>query len=220
VNHTDPMHPDTIAPTSTTLTPTPYQVTWALGTGTSAAEKIPNVNHLCGPTKDGSFADPAVRISAFVNAFGANGVLASICDDSYAPAMTAIAKAIGALITPKCVGGTIQQVNGQPNCTVTNEFKINGSPTLLTKNIPACSTNGGAAPCWKFLDANDMNNKCTNAGFGQALSVSTEPGQRDPVRNLRGGRPRSRLRLPAQHHDRRRPWLPLRPARPERAGLA
>ncbi|HZL17673.1 MAG TPA: hypothetical protein VFG23_08005 [Polyangia bacterium] len=160
------------------LAPTPYTVTWALGTGPSANEKIPNVNHLCGPTTDGSFADPAVRISAFVNAFGANGVLASICDTSYSSSMAAIAAKIGALITPKCISGTIQQINGEPNCTVTNEFKVNGNSTQLYKTIPACADNGGAAPCWQFLAANDPNNKC--GGVGQALSVSTDPANPTP----------------------------------------
>ena len=180
VNHTDPANPNTVMPTSTTVTPTPYTVTWALGSGTSATEKIPNVNHLCGPTTDGSFADPAVRISAFVNAFGTNGVLDSICDASYAPSMTAIAQKIGALITPKCISGTIQQLNGQPNCTVTNEFKVNGSPTQLTKNIPNCASTSptGTAPCWQFLAAGDPNNKC--GGIGQALSVSTDPSNPTP----------------------------------------
>jgi hypothetical protein len=181
VNHTDPTNPQVIVPNSTTLTPTPYNVTWAVPTqGASATigEKIPNVNHLCS-ISDGSFADPAVRISAFVNAFGSNGVLASICDGSYSSSMAAIAAKIGALISPKCIAGTIQQdANGNPNCTVINEFKTNGSATQQTLTVPACVDNPTAAPCWQFLGANDPNNKC--GGIGQALSVSTDPGNPTP----------------------------------------
>jgi hypothetical protein len=177
VNHSDPNDP-------TVLTPTPYNVTWAIpssGASATIGEKIPNVNHLCGPTTDMSFADPAVRISAFVNAFGTNGVLASICDPSYSSSMAAIAAKIGALISPKCISGQIQQdASGNPNCTVINEFKINGDPTQRTETVPACATNGGAAPCWQFLAATDMNNKCTSAGLGQALSVSADPMNPNP----------------------------------------
>jgi hypothetical protein len=184
VNHTDPNNPNTIVANSNVLTPTPYNVNWAvpaMGASATIGEKIPNVSHLCGPTTDMSFADPAVRISAFVNAFGSNGVLASICDASYSSSMAAIAAKIGALIKPKCISGTIQQdANGNPNCTVINEFKINGSPTQLFKTVQACATNGGAAPCWQFLAATDMNNNCTNAGLGQALSVSTDPANANP----------------------------------------
>jgi hypothetical protein len=182
VNHTDPANPNTIVPNSTTLTPTPYNVTWAVpSSGASAAigEKVPNVNHLCGPTSDMSFADPAVRISAFVNAFGANGVLASICDDSYSSSMAAIAAKIGALISPKCIAGTIQQdASGNPNCTVINEFKINGSPTQLTKTVPSCASSQNAAPCWQFLAAGATGNNCGT--MGQALSVSADPMNPNP----------------------------------------
>ena len=47
-------------------------------------------------TTDGSFGDPAVRISQWVQAFGGNGVTASICDGNYANAFNAIASRIGA----------------------------------------------------------------------------------------------------------------------------
>jgi hypothetical protein len=166
VNHgTDP----------TVLTPTPYTVTWTQDSKTN--EMFPNVNHLCS-ISDGSFADPAVRISAFVNAFEANGVLASICDPSYSSSMAAIAAKIGALITPKCIGGTIQQdANGNPNCTVINEFKTNGSSVQQTLTVPACVDNGGAAPCWQFLAPGATGNNCTT---GQALSVSPDPMNPNP----------------------------------------
>jgi hypothetical protein len=87
------------------LAPAPYTVAWLPGAGSASSELWPQVQHLCGPagpqtdpsgkiTTDGSFADPAVRIAAFVNAFGYNGVLASICDDGYASAFANIAAKI------------------------------------------------------------------------------------------------------------------------------
>ena len=70
---------------------TPYIVAWQPGNGTSANELVPNIEHSCGPTTDGSFGDPPVRIAQFVQAFGDNGVTQSICDSSFAPAFSLIA---------------------------------------------------------------------------------------------------------------------------------
>ncbi|HZL18316.1 MAG TPA: hypothetical protein VFG23_11280 [Polyangia bacterium] len=75
---------------------TPYTVEWQPGYGASASELIPNVEHSCGPTTDGSFGDPPVRIAQFVQAFGDNGVTQSICDNSFAPAFSLIASKIAA----------------------------------------------------------------------------------------------------------------------------
>ena len=73
---------------------TPYTVEWTPGFGAGANELFPNVEHSCGPTADGSFGDPPVRIAQFVQAFGDNGVTQSICDSSYAPAFSLIASKI------------------------------------------------------------------------------------------------------------------------------
>ncbi|HEX3902678.1 MAG TPA: vWA domain-containing protein [Polyangia bacterium] len=92
--------------------PTPYTVAWVPeqgGQNTQAGELWPQVEHSCGaagsddvnpastssPT-DGSFGDPAVRITQYVQAFGANGVTGSVCDNSYANAFSAIVSKIGA----------------------------------------------------------------------------------------------------------------------------
>jgi MYXO-CTERM domain-containing protein len=72
----------------------PYTVAWQPGFGPSANELIPNVEHSCGPTTDGSFGDPAVRIAQFVQAFGDNGVTESICDTTFSPAFSLITSKI------------------------------------------------------------------------------------------------------------------------------
>jgi hypothetical protein len=91
----------------------PYTVAWVPqngGQSTNPGELWPQVMHSCGmagaddvnpaatqnPT-DGSFADPGVRITQFVNAFP-NNALGSICDVSYAPTLSAVATKIGQLI--------------------------------------------------------------------------------------------------------------------------
>jgi len=97
----------------------PYGVIWAPSYVVST-EVWPQVEHSCGTgtlaylnpaatqlTTDGSFGDPAVRITQFANAFARN-VVGSICDASFAPTMTAIAQKIGQLIGPACVAGAVQ----------------------------------------------------------------------------------------------------------------
>jgi hypothetical protein len=154
---------------------TPYTVDWIPNATITPPENWPAIAHSCGPTGDMSFADPAVRIAQFVNAFGDNSKLASICDSTYQSSMTAIANKIGALIKPKCVAGTIQQVNGQPNCTVTNEVTVMGKTNDVA--IASCASNGGAAPCWTLNPPSAANN-C--AAGTQALSVSTDPANPTP----------------------------------------
>ncbi|HEY4395315.1 MAG TPA: hypothetical protein VGP64_14695 [Polyangia bacterium] len=91
--------------------PTPYTVTWAPaqnGQNTQPGELWPQVEHSCGPAgsddvnplatenpTDGSFGDPAVRISQFVHGFGDNGIVGSVCDPSYQTAVNAIVGKIG-----------------------------------------------------------------------------------------------------------------------------
>jgi hypothetical protein len=163
----------------TVYVPQPYNVNWTPGPAPDQAELFPNVTHVCGPTTDGSFADPAVRIAQFVNAFGTNGVLASICDNSYSSSMAAIAAKIGALITPKCIAGMIQQdANGNPNCTVINNITTGGTSVIHQIAVPACVDQPGFAPCWSFLAAGDPMNKC--GGIGQALSVTPDPNNPMP----------------------------------------
>ena len=169
--------------------PTPYAVEWEPGTGggSTASELWPQVEHSCGPAgpatnpmsqnvADGSFGDPGVREAQFINAFGTNGVVASICDSSYAKSMTTIAMKLVQLIKPKCIAGTIQQnESGQPACTVTNQV-INGG---VTQNVvvPACAAQPGTAPCWT-LSPPDATNNCP-AGT-QGLTVSTDPNNPNP----------------------------------------
>jgi hypothetical protein len=76
---------------------TPYQVHWR-NPSSLDIEPWPEVTHSC-TAEDTSFADPAVRIGAFVSAFGTNGVNLSICDNSYAPALQIIGERVGETIS-------------------------------------------------------------------------------------------------------------------------
>jgi hypothetical protein len=95
---------------------TPYAVAWTPEVGGQSpqpGELWPNVMHSCGAsgsygvnpaatqnaTTDGSFGDPAVRITQFANAFP-NSVLESICDPSFGSALGTLASRIAQLIEP------------------------------------------------------------------------------------------------------------------------
>jgi hypothetical protein len=92
----------------------PYTVAWVPALGgqnTQPGELWPEVEHSCGIpgsvnpeatslADDGSFGDPGVRIAQFVRAFR-KGTATSICDLSYASAVSAIATTITATLAGK-----------------------------------------------------------------------------------------------------------------------
>jgi hypothetical protein len=144
---------------------TPYGVSWLPAEGrqnVQPGELWPQVEHSCGIAgddevnpqatqlvTDGSMADPGVRLAQFVNSFRNNN-LGSICDPSYLSTMQAIASKVGALPSPPCLTGAIQQTgNGLPDCAVTAAIvATNGALTQAT--YQNCALTGGAAPCWSL----------------------------------------------------------------------
>jgi hypothetical protein len=163
---------------------TPYTVRWVPeqgGQNTQPGELWPEIEHSCGaaggddvnpeatsnPT-DGSFGDPAVRISQFVKAFP-NSVLASICDPSYASAMQVIATKVGALPSPPCLTGKIQQtIKALPDCSVTADL-MDSSGDFTEVSYENCATTGNTPPCWSLV----AGGACTE---GAALEVTDAPG--------------------------------------------
>ena len=77
---------------------TPYTVNWRMAPTTDTGP-WPFIVHSCGDeTSVAGFADPAVRIQQFVQAFGSNGIVQSFCQTDYSPSLTAIATKLGQLI--------------------------------------------------------------------------------------------------------------------------
>jgi hypothetical protein len=184
---------------------TPYAVEWVPeqgGQNTQPGELWPQVMHSCGPTgnsdvnpmatmspTDGSFGDPGVRITQFVTSFQ-DSVVRSICDASYASAMTAIATKLGQLITPPCVTQTIQQdSNGNPDCSVIENVTNNNVTQKAA--IPYCFTNGNTTPCWSLTVGMGncvgqtllVNDTAQNAAASVSVTVSCSvcvPGSGQP----------------------------------------
>jgi hypothetical protein len=166
----DPDHQIMVA--AITAPPDPYGVVWvppASPPPGASGQLWPQVMHSCGAqggddvnpletqsTADGTFGDPGVRVTQFVNGF-ADSVIASVCDASYASAMTEIAAKLGQLVVGQgCVTGYSTLAN--PKCTVVNHVE-DSTGKVMDVAVPNCSTNGSTPPCWAF----SPSSACTNA---------------------------------------------------------
>ncbi|HEX3694383.1 MAG TPA: hypothetical protein VH374_03245 [Polyangia bacterium] len=129
--------------------PTPYEVIIPDNSDPSYTAGIPNIKHSC-VAKDGTYADPSVRIKQWVDAF--KGTFVSICDDTFEPALKQIADAIGQAIGPQCVTGQLVDsdlttAGVQPDCTVT-DVTTNAQGAEVQTAVANCAKNGGTMPCW------------------------------------------------------------------------
>jgi MYXO-CTERM domain-containing protein len=143
---------------------TPYTVAWlpeAGGQNTLPGELWPQVEHSCGPvgsgvnpagqtTTDESFGDPAVRISQWVQAFGPNGVSASICDGSYTNAFSTIVSKIGAHL-PGGAGnpaGTVEGATSPSTLPICANGISPGPSSGLSDGGCACGAGPAGASLW------------------------------------------------------------------------
>ena len=123
-----------------------------------------------------SFADPGVRIGEWVKEFGRNGVIQSICDANFDPAMQRIADEIGRVLGPKCVTGVFTDKDPnrdgmQYDCAVSDHLVESGKPPADTI-VPACADNNNAKPCWHF--DTDTNCRVTGGGGAQSFKLTID----------------------------------------------
>jgi hypothetical protein len=158
----------------------PYGVEFR-ATGSLGGEIAPYVTHSCTRT-DGSYADPAVRMADFVAQFGGNGSMTSLCDDSYAPALTQLGNAIGRAFTSHCLDATVVDSNPtlpgiQASCDV-----VLHAPSAADQILPQCdvaSPSGGPQPCWYLTS----NTTCTSGVlFAANRSGATRAGETISIR--------------------------------------
>jgi len=159
-----PGSPGMVLAAAITGVPTPYTVHWTKSTNndTSCGGALcawPVISHSCmatGGTAAGSYADPGVRIKAFVDQFGSNGLTTSICEDSFAPALDTIAELINVKLRQSCIAGQVANKPGtsQPDCTVVNHVR-NSENQIIDQPVAACADNGNTAPCWRLIDPPD-----------------------------------------------------------------
>jgi hypothetical protein len=122
-------------------------------------ELDPVVDHSCThPSQDPGmpeYADPAVRIKQWVDAFGKNGVFYPICADDFRLAMTGIANKLIERLDDTCIGGDIALVDPHDpakghNCEVTVPA---ASGATARRTLPECAPATGApanAPCYRL----------------------------------------------------------------------
>src|SRR4030095_9882026 len=102
-----------------------------------------------------SFADPGIRVQEFTQAFGSNGLVYSICQDNFGPALNSVAMKLSTLVGPAWLQGPFADKdrnpsNGvQPACTVIDRVPRPVAAPIDTP-VPACTENGNVAPCWMF----------------------------------------------------------------------
>jgi hypothetical protein len=154
--------------------PTTYHVSLTAPLIAQDPQMWPQIDHSC-MENSGEYADPSIRLNAFVNAFGSNGLFLSICADSFAPALQTIAEQIGKTLGPKCVEGTLADkdlttAGIQPDCTVV-DHTFDDAGNQIDTTVPACADNNNTPPCWQLQDGNAM------ACMGQhILAVMRPPG--------------------------------------------
>ncbi len=161
----------------------PYTVAWIpAGSGQDAAagELLPQVEHSCGPagpgtnptttdlSTDGSFGDPGVRVRQFVEAFGANGVVASVCAATY----TAIVQPLATLIATNVPIGAITGTAGDSGVGVDGDSGVSGTGGAAgggggIVNGPGAASGHGAGG----LRAGGCNVLGTSAPAGSGLAA-------------------------------------------------
>lgn len=160
----------------------PYAVGWTapLGIPTTAdggadPRNWPSVQHSCMQAT-GEFGDPAVRIGDLATAFGANGLMSSICSDTFAPALTQIAAALGQRLGPRCLQPAVVDATGaapalRGGCAVYESVPAAGGMRTETL-LPACGGGGGGAqPCWSVA----ANAACDTGGAELGITRAGAP---------------------------------------------
>jgi len=97
-------------------------------------------------------ATAGIRMKAFVDAFGENGSIYSICQDNFNDAVTAIGDTLAKKLANTCIGSQLIDTDLtkdglQPECQVVDRVP-KGSDYQDTP-LPACST--GKSPCWDLV---------------------------------------------------------------------
>jgi hypothetical protein len=110
--------------------------------------------------EQGGGGTPGLRIKAVLDAFTHN-TIQTICQNSYAGALTTIGNLVGAVVGNPCISAPIVDTdlakNGlQADCVV--EESMMGQPGV--KALPSCDLST-AKPCWRLAAANN----CAASGF-------------------------------------------------------
>ena len=155
---------------------TPYSVELIPDPNPANNQMIANVVHSC-MENGGEYGDPSVRINQWVHGFGDNGLLLTICADSFAQSLMTIAKKLSTLLDPQCINRMLR--DGDPStpaldpiCTVVDSYMSNGQ--TIDSALASCASNGNTPPCWALGDdpMHCPNGKVLQVNRGSAMPPS------------------------------------------------
>jgi hypothetical protein len=123
------------------------------------------------PQNTSIFADPAVRIAEVINSVQKNQIT-SVCDQ---PGYKSALQSLGQLIISNLAGGCITAPFPDattPDCTV-EDVTTNADGSTATTEIPACSLDSNATPCWQLQSRPDCAIVCAHDGDpGQHFGIT------------------------------------------------
>jgi hypothetical protein len=156
--------------------PTPYIVTFTPPQVADDPHQWPTIEHSC-QSADGTYGDPAVRLNQWIQPFGAAGVFLSVCADSFAPALQAVAQEIAQETGVPCVNGKVKTTTGpngvRPSCSV-SDHAINAQGLTIDTPLPSCVDSQGVPTCWTLA----ADPACPN---GSLVTVSRPAGAPAPT---------------------------------------
>jgi hypothetical protein len=152
---------------------TPYVVAPGTIQTVNGNETQPVMQHSCmattaGPDGKFDFADPGIRIKAWLDAFHEHAVSASVCENDFKMPLMKIADAVGKTLRGQCIDGQVTtRTDGSVNCQAGLRKKSATGATVETAT-PMCDATVTTVPCWRLVDDNDS---CPN---GRRIDVCWE----------------------------------------------
>lgn len=137
-------------------------------------------------------ATGSIRVKKFIDSFGPNGSIHTICTQDFTPALKVIAEKLASKLGTPCINAPLVDQDANPangvqaDCQVIDRLPIQGG--YQDTPLPQCSN--GPAPCWK-LDADmscaggykvtvDRGGKMAAQGLEQAIKCQTCAKADDP----------------------------------------
>jgi hypothetical protein len=117
-------------------------------TAPGVTERQPTVEPSC-VRAIGDTGAPAVRVKSWLDTFGANGVMESVCADDFRPVLVRLAET-SAVQRVSCIQRQVAtDTNGAPDCRAVERLSGN-SGSFIERDIPLCDAHQANFPCWRL----------------------------------------------------------------------
>ena len=137
--------------------------------------------------------DP-LRLTEFVQQFGANGLLLDLCGGQFAPALQRITESINTSLQPPCLRSVLDtdlDTPGlQPDCVFEDHLRAPDGTWTTAATLPSCDV--AAPPCWRLtpggpgcdgygLDIQRATDWCAEAGTNMTIECLACANANDPA---------------------------------------